>query len=416
MPEFRQHTLSNGLTIIGEHNPDAHTAAVGFFVKTGSRDEPLEIMGVSHFLEHMMFKGTARRSAAQVNIDFDRIGANYNAFTSQETTAYYAHVLPEFLDDAIDLLSDILRPSLRSEDFDMEKNVILEEIGMYADRPFWVIYEEAMAQFFDRHPLAFRVLGTKETVGAMQRDAMMRYFSERYSPDNMVVALGGKFDFDHCVKAIEAACSAWQRTNVHRQYPVVEPRAAELTVTRANVSMHYVVGVTPGPAIQSDDHYAASVLASVLGDAEGSRLYWRLIDPGLAEEVELSYHGFDKTGTFMFYTSCDPEQAAKVERALADVLDHAADDLSDDELERAVSKIAMDLTLQNERPAGRMMALGGHWLYTNEYLTLDEELRRIRAVNVAAIRRLLERYPLRPRTVVRLSGESAVPLGPSVNV
>jgi predicted Zn-dependent peptidase len=158
------------------------------------------------------------------------------------------------------------------------------------------------------------------------------------------------------------------------------------------------------------------VLASVLGDSDGSRLYWRIIDPGLAEEVELSYHGFDQTGTFMFYTSCDPDQAAKVEAGLADVLDHAADDLTDDELERAVSKIAMDLTLQNERPAGRMMALGGHWLYTGEHLTLDEELRRIRAVDVHAIRRLLDHYPLKPRTVVRLSGESTVPLGPSVNV
>src|SRR6059058_3107450 len=135
---FHHHVLPNGLTIIGETSPSARSAAVGFFVRTGARDEGPDVSGVTHFLEHMVFKGTERRTALDVNRDFDRIGADYNAFTSEENTVFHAALLPEYLPQAVDILADILRPSLRADDFDMEKNVILEEIGMYDDMPAFV--------------------------------------------------------------------------------------------------------------------------------------------------------------------------------------------------------------------------------------------------------------------------------------
>src|SRR6266540_7148592 len=149
---FQMHKLANGLTVLGEKSPSARSTALGFFVRTGSRDETPEVSGVSHFLEHMVFKGTPRRSALEVNCDFDRIGANYNAFTSEENTVFYAAVLPEYLPQAVDILADILRPSLRGEDFDMEKNVIIEEIGMYEDQPMWCAYDNAKRIFFADHP------------------------------------------------------------------------------------------------------------------------------------------------------------------------------------------------------------------------------------------------------------------------
>ena len=172
---FHHHELPNGLTVIAEANDDMHTAAVGFFVKTGTRDEDKPVMGVSHFLEHMMFKGTARRSADDVNREFDELGANYNAFTSHENTVYYAQVLPEFLPRAVDLLGDMLRPALRGEDFDMEKNVILEEIGMYDDRPQWRLQDTLLEEFYGEHPLSYRVLGTKRIgQGELTADQMKR--------------------------------------------------------------------------------------------------------------------------------------------------------------------------------------------------------------------------------------------------
>src|SRR6267142_6043163 len=161
---FHQHVLDNGLTILGETSPSARSVALGFFVRTGSRDEAAGISGVTHFLEHMVFKGTPRRTALDVNRDFDAIGANYNAFTSEENTVFYASVLPEYLPRAVDILADILRPSLRGEDFDVEKNVIIEEIGMYEDQPMWCAYDQAKKTYFDGHPLGNSVLGSVESI------------------------------------------------------------------------------------------------------------------------------------------------------------------------------------------------------------------------------------------------------------
>src|SRR3954468_24434575 len=140
---FHHHTLPNGLQIIGETSPSAKSAAGGFFVRTGARAETPGVCGVTHFLEHMVFKGTPRRTAFDVNRDFDKIGANYNAFTSEENTVFYAAVLPEYLPEAVDILADILRPTLRQEDFETEKKVIIEEIGMYEDQPTWSAYDHA---------------------------------------------------------------------------------------------------------------------------------------------------------------------------------------------------------------------------------------------------------------------------------
>src|SRR6476661_7060215 len=150
---FHTHRLQNGLQLVGETIPSARSASVGFYVKTGSRDETPDVAGVSHFLEHMVFKGTPRRSAADVNREFDRIGADYNAFTSEENTVFHASVLPEYLPQAVDLLADILRPSLRQDDFDTEKKVILEEIKMYEDQPGSVASENARRLYYATHPL-----------------------------------------------------------------------------------------------------------------------------------------------------------------------------------------------------------------------------------------------------------------------
>ena len=161
------------MRIAAEHSSDAVTAAIGFFVKTGARDEASKLMGVSHFLEHMMFKGTETLTAEEVDLAFDSIGAEHNAFTSGEMTAFWGAGLPEVLSDIHNTLADILRPSLRQQDFDDEKKVIVEEIAMYDDQAFWVLYESAMEQYYGKSPLGHRVLGTPETIDHMQRDEFM---------------------------------------------------------------------------------------------------------------------------------------------------------------------------------------------------------------------------------------------------
>src|SRR5881392_557958 len=173
---FHSQPLENGLHIIGETSPSARSVALGFFVRTGSRDETPEVSGVTHFLEHMIFKGSERRSYLDVNRDFDRIGAAYNAYTSEENTVFYAAILPEYLPQAVDLLADILRPSLRGQDFDMEKKVIIEEIGMYEDQPMWSAYDNAKRVYFADHKLGNSILGTPESITALTRDQMHEYF------------------------------------------------------------------------------------------------------------------------------------------------------------------------------------------------------------------------------------------------
>src|SRR4029079_10255146 len=197
---FHQHVLSNGLTIIGEMSPSARSVAVGFFVKTGARDETPAESGVSHFLEHMVFKGTPNRSALEVNYDFDKIGASYNAFTSEENTVFYAAILPEYLPQAVDILADILRPSLRGDDFNMEKKVIIEEIGMYDDQPMWCAYDNAKKAFFHEHPLGNSVLGTADSIRALTRDQMQAYYARRYVAPNILVTVAGNFDWPKVVE------------------------------------------------------------------------------------------------------------------------------------------------------------------------------------------------------------------------
>jgi predicted Zn-dependent peptidase len=399
---FRHATLSNGLTIIAEVDPSAHTAALGYFVKTGARDESSEVMGVSHFLEHMMFKGTARRTAEQVDLDFDRIGANHNAFTTHELTAFYAHVLPEHLPAAEEVLSDILRPALRQDDFDTEKNVILEEIAMYRDQPFWVLYEQTMERFYRANPLGHRVLGTPETIAALTQPQMAEYFQTRYAADNTVAAFAGRIDFDRMVDRLAEHCGSWNTSRSRRQYQPLSFRDDENNLQLPTVNRHYTLMVSPGPSIQDDRRYAAAILAQILGDSEGSRLYWSLVETGLAEEAQAQFEPRDGTGEMYVFLVSSPDDAGKVEQFARQEIARLVDDLKPDDLERVRNKVATLATLQGERPAGRMRRLGTLWTYTGEYRTLEDELARINAVTLEELREVYAAFPFRPMVTGRL--------------
>src|SRR5262245_55924972 len=221
--EVRNHRLEHVLEIIAETNDEAHSASVGFFVRTGSRDETDKVAGVSHFLEHMCFKGTPRRSADDVNREFDEIGAHYNAFTSEECTVYYASVLPEYQEGSIDILADIMRPSLRDDDFDMEKKVILEEIQMYLDQPPFGMDDRIKELHLGRHPLARSVLGTSQSITDLSRAQMQKYFIQRYSPGNMFVAAAGRVDFAALIEQVAARCADWQPQTAPRDVPRSKP-------------------------------------------------------------------------------------------------------------------------------------------------------------------------------------------------
>jgi predicted Zn-dependent peptidase len=394
--QFHSQALKNGLQIIGETNPSVRSVALGFFVRTGSRDETPEVSGVSHFLEHMVFKGTPHRTALDVNRDFDRIGAQYNAFTSEENTVFYAAILPEYLPQAVDILADILRPSLRGEDFDMEKKVIIEEIGMYEDQPMWSAYDRAKRLFFNDHPLGNSILGTVKSVGDLTREQMQAYFRRRYVAPNITVAAAGNFDWKRLVALVKDRCGSWETGPIGRKGVREADGTGDFKVERnAKVMQEHVFLIAPGPSIRSPLRYTADTLALIVGDDSGSRLYWALIDPGLADSADCSFHDYEGTGSFYTSFSSEPVQAQKnlaiVQRVLSTV---QQDGVTEEELRQAKSKIMSRVVRGSERPMGRMQAIGMSWVYLNRYRTVDEELKAFDAVSLKSIRRLLDRYPI----------------------
>ena len=399
---FKHHQLPNGLDVVAEINPDSHSFACGLFVKTGSRDETHDINGVSHFLEHMMFKGSDKYTWEDVNRIFDEIGARYNAFTSQEMTAYYANVLPEFTEKAVEHLSHLLRPAIRTEDFTTEKKVILEEIAMYLDDPGHRLYEKLMEVHFGNHPLGMSILGPAETIAKLERDQMADYFRRRYGPGNMVLSATGRLDFDEIVKLAEKYCGAWEPVDAPRQQPSPIYKPQRLPMTDPKLNRQYTMAMTPGPSAQDDRRFAARVLADVIGDADGSRLYWALVDNAIAEEADLGFYPHDGCGSYYLALTTDPDRAEQALDIALKELEKAKDDLKDDEIERAKNKIASSLVLQGEVPLGRMRSIGGQWVYNKQYRSLEMDMATLMAVNTGSLQQLLREFPFDPMTIVSL--------------
>jgi predicted Zn-dependent peptidase len=370
--------------------------ALGFFVRTGARDETAEVCGVTHFLEHMVFKGTPRRTALDVNRDFDRIGAQYNAYTSEENTVFYAAILPEYVPQALDILSDILRPSLRTDDFDMEKKVIIEEIGMYEDQPMWSAYDNAKRVFFADHPLGHSILGTPASITALTRDQMYEYFSRRYVPTNITLAAAGNLDWERFVPMVAERCGAWSSGRSGRQGVRPAPASNGFEVIhKAGVTQEHVYLLSPGPAADSPLRHTADVLSMVIGDDSGSRLYWALVDPGLADSADMSFHEYEGTGVFYTSFSSEPEQTAENLEIIRGVLRQVQQEgVTGEELNQAKNKVLSRVVRASERPGGRMQALGMAWTYLGTYRSVDDELRAFEAVSLKGVREVLDRFPL----------------------
>ena len=401
--QFRRATLDNGLEIVAEVNPAAHSLGMGFYVRTGARDESDEVAGVSHFLEHMVFKGTPRRSAEDVNREFDELGAHYNAYTSEESTVYYASVLPEYQEPTVDLLTDILRPSLRDADFDMEKKVILEEIQMYADQPPFGMDDKIKELHFGRHPMARSVLGTLDTVGNLSVDQMRGYFESRYSPGNVFLAAAGRVDFDALVRQAEALCGAWQPRAAPRDTPPPQSTVGFQVICRESSTQQYLLQLADAPPSEDDDRYAAKLLATIVGDDSGSRLYWQLVDPGLAETASLGHYEYQGLGMFYTWLSCAPEDAVENFAALREVQQLVErDGVAPEELRQAKSKLKSRVVLGGERPRNRMFNVGGNWLQRREYRTIADDLAVVDAVTLDDLHRVMKNYPLSRATTATI--------------
>ncbi len=401
--QFKQVELSNGLTILGEISDTAASMATGFFVRTGSRDESADIAGVSHFLEHMMFKGTQRRSPFDINREFDEMGAIYNAFTSEENTVYYAAVLPEFQARAVDLLGDMMRPALRDEDFQTEKGVILEEIALYEDRPQFRLYEKLMADHFGQHPLGNSILGTVESIKALKRKNMLTYFDRRYSPSNVTLIGVGKLDWDTFVAKAKEVCDHWEPHEVSRDTPDSAGTQTSNVIADEKLLRQHIGLMSRAPSAQDSRRYTAGMFATILGDATGSRLFYALVEPAIAEEASVHYSELDGTGAFLTFISSDPDRATQaLEIAREEFARFAEEGPTDAEVEAAKNKTACSVTLKGELPMGRLTAVGFDWVYRGQYVPLAEHVEKILAVSKQEIHELASSYDMSAATVLGL--------------
>lgn len=398
--EFKQEKLENGLQIIGEVNPAAKSAAVGFFVKTGSRDETAAVSGVSHFLEHMLFKGTDRRSALEVNAAFDDTGAQFNAFTSEENTVYYASVLPEYLEEVTSLWSDLMRPALRDDDFDMEKNVIKEEIAMYKDMPSFDVMDRCRTLFFGTHPCGNSVLGTDQSIDDLSSTQMREYFARRYAPNNIVVAFAGDFDWERMVSLTQDQCRQWDPHDLTREMSHFGAHVDHARLGQAGLAREHLCLMSEGVSYQDPQHYAAMLLSSIVGDSGGSRYFWELVDKAIAEAASMSLDGMDGTGSMVSYIRCSPERATEVLDVVRSIFETLAGaGVTEEELRMAKNKTLSALVIKNELPMGRLIDLGFNWTYLQEYRKVEKDVTEIKSVTVEDINKMIER--LKPGVFTR---------------
>lgn len=391
---FSVHRFDNGLTVIIEHIPQSVSTAVGFMIATGARDEDSRYDGVSHFLEHMMFKGTPKRGWADINRDFDQMGARYNAFTSWEETCYYAWVLNGEVPKALDLLSDMLHSILPPDEFNTEKKVILEEIARYQDMPEHVAFEEAMKLAFQGHRLSSNILGTPKSIGRLTRDEMKAYFDARYVPANITLFACGSVSEEALLRQIEELWGARTGPRVQRAATPPGFRPGALSVHKKDVARQNVVMLWPTLPLSDQRSTAASLLGMILGDDSNSRLYWALRHTGLAEEAGGGYWGFTDAGLMAVSASCDPEKSNRVSAILRAETAKLKKGIKPAELQRVKNRARTALVFSAETPFNRFRQLMNQWMIRRELLTAEEMLQRVDAVKLSDLMNLLDEYPL----------------------
>lgn len=404
---FHTYTLKNGLQIVGQPMPDFESVAVSFYVRTGSRDEyDPAIAGVSHFLEHMVFKGTRTLDWQEITLAFNKIGAEVNAFTSHEATVFYARVLGEYLDRAVELLSDMIYPRLEESDFQTEKEVIINEIARSEDQPYNITYRRMMQTYFGSHPLGHDVLGSRDSIQNMHIDQMRDYWKRRYAANNIILSVAGNFDWDHMIELAEKYCGEWQTGNTGRDVSHYEPnQPINNVIVDENLKQQIMIIAMPAVAVNDPDYYAAILGGSILGDSDGSRLYWNIHQRGLAESASAGLWAMEGTGLMLMEANATPENAPRVLKLLREELNNLLEQgVYEDELRRAKDKWISSIVLSSESTFSRMRSLANDWVTEGRLISVEEEIKRIEKVTTEDVLRSLQRFPMRDKQVLTTLG------------
>ena len=392
---------ASGLRIVTEEVPSVRSAAVGIWVNVGSRDETPAVAGASHFLEHLLFKGTTRRSALEISSSIEAVGGEMNAFTSKEYTCFYARVIDTDLPMAIDVVSDLITSSIVSAlDVDAERKVVLEEIAMRDDDPSDLVHDLYAETYYGDTQLGRPILGTVESIKKMSRNAVFNYYKKRYLPQDLVVAVAGNIKHKKVVEMVERALSADGFLDVKGAPQIrgneILRKAKQSSVgliTRKTEQAHMFYGME-GVARHDERRFAMGILASALGGGMSSRLFQEIREKrGLAYSVYAYAQQFAGSGQIGFYAGCNPRKAIEVIEIIREVLtDVAEHGMTHEEIDRAKGAVRGSLVLSQEDSGSRMSRIGKNEIVYGHVMSFDDILKEISSVTHEDVRKVASEF------------------------
>ena len=397
----RRTVLPSGLRIVTEEVPSVRSAAIGIWVNVGSRDETPAVAGASHFLEHLLFKGTTRRTALEISSTIEAVGGEMNAFTSKEYTCFYARVIDTDLPMAIDVVSELITSSIVSAlDVDAERKVVLEEIAMRDDDPSDLVHDLYAETYYGDTTLGRPILGTVKSIKEMSRSSVFNYYKKKYLPQDLVVAVAGNIKHKRVVAMVEEALSRDNFLDV-KGAPQIRPNTPVKTkpvrsvglLTRKTEQAHMFYGME-GVARADDRRFAMGVLASALGGGMSSRLFQEIREKrGLAYSVYAYAQQFAGSGQIGFYAGCNPTKAIEVVEIIREILaDVAENGMSHEEIERAKGAVRGSLVLSQEDSGSRMSRIGKNEIVYGQVMGFDDILKAISRVNPTDVREIASEY------------------------
>ncbi|MCI6668350.1 MAG: insulinase family protein [Romboutsia timonensis] len=391
---YKKHVLENGLTIIGEEIPYVKSISLGVWINAGSRIEDEEISGVSHFIEHMLFKGTRNRTSKQIASEIDNLGGQINAFTSKECTCYYVKLLDSHIDIGIDVLSDmILNSKFNEDDLDKERSVIIEELKMYEDSPEDLAYDLLTENIYKNDPLGMNIIGTEESLKRLNREKLLDYFNKYYVPNNSVIAISGNFNFDEIINKIEEKFKVWKKRDVNVDIKKAEFKSCFLTKNKDIEQVNLAMSLEAVPLENDKEVYALAVINTVFGGSISSRLFQKIREEkGLVYSIYSSQSLYRKCGELGIFASMSNEHLKEVyESIIEEIKIMKKYYLTDQEIKESKEQLKGSYILGLESTSSRMMSIGRSLLLNNKVESTDDILKSIDNVDRETVKIVIDK-------------------------
>lgn len=413
--KYKKSVLSNGVRVVTEDHPDSRGVSCGFWVTTGTRNETDKIQGVSHFVEHLVFKRTKNRTAYEIARDMEAVGGDLNAFTSRESTCFHTHSLKEHLELSVDVLSDLVgRAQFDAVDFEKEKSVVMQEIHMSADQLEDAIFDVYFQKAYDGHALGWPILGTEKSIGAMKRADVQEYYRSKYSPENLIISVAGRVNHDDLLNVLEeklsfAADSKKQTKEMKKKassepkpkskskrYPFVEPKTFNDLIKKPSEQVHILMGL-PAASFTDELRFDGFIVNSLLGGGMTSRLYQKIReDQGLSYTIYSHLSTFTDTGLMLIYAGTEPKNVKKlIGLAEKEIEAVKKEGISRADLDLFKTQVKGQILLGADDIENRMNSLGVNEMVFDEYRSVDRIIQEIDRVNLDTVHAYIEKF-IRP--------------------